>query len=143
MMKTTNMTTAYALQSRKKKISLQEKNYETALAEAIDAAFAPLGSTITQLIYTYIEKTFKIKKQEIPNRPKEFAEAIEQIFGEGAKLIEIRIIKELHKRIRDFVHIPKKRKLEFTEYLIDLRAFLRVQKLRFHRSVNVAGASFL
>ncbi|MGB9915640.1 MAG: hypothetical protein ACPLOC_08885 [Candidatus Bathyarchaeales archaeon] len=129
MMKTTNMTAAYALPSRKKKISLQEKNYETALTEAIEAAFAPLGPTITQLIYAYMEKTFKIKKQEIPNRTKEFTKAIEQIFGEGAKLIEIRIIGELHKRIQDFVHIPKKRKLEFTEYLTDLRAFLRVQKL--------------
>lgn len=129
MMETININTAYTLQHRKKKINLQEKNYETALTEAIDAAFAPLGSTITQLVYTYIEKTFKINKQEIPDRTKEFAEAIEQIFGEGAKLIEIRIIKELHKEIQDFVHIPRKRNLEFAEYLTDLRAFLRRQKL--------------
>lgn len=125
-MKTT--TSTRTIQIYKRKTSPQEKNDAT-LLEAIDAALAPLGKNITQTIYTCMEKTFKIKKQEILHKHKEFTEALEQMLGEGAKLIEIKIIEELHKRIKDFMHCPKKGKLEFTDYLTDLHAFLKLQRL--------------
>jgi len=127
MTKTTTTNTTCTIQLHKKKHNQKQKNYENTLIEAIDAAFAQLGPNITKTIYFRMEKTFKIKKQELPHKIQEFTEAIEQIFGAGAKLIEIRIIKELHKRIPIFMHLPKKRKLDFIEYVTDLQAFLRVQ----------------
>lgn len=129
MTKTTNLKTTCILQLHKKKHKPQERSFETTMIEAVDAAFAPFGQSSKQVIYFHLEKTFNIKKQEIPYKIEEFTDAIEQIFGAGAKLIEIRIIEALHARIQDFVYFPKKANLTFTEYVDDLRAFLRMQKL--------------
>jgi hypothetical protein len=127
MTKTTRLCTTCTLQLRKKENEPRKNSFETTIIEAVDEGFAPFGHSSKQDIYFYLENTFKIKKQEIPYKIEEFADAIEQIFGAGAKLIEIRIIEALHKRIQDFVHLPKKRELVFTEYVANLRAFLRLQ----------------
>ena len=129
MTKTTNLNTIYTLQLHKAKQKPHEKSFETAMIEAVDDGFATLGHSSKQVIYFHLENTFKIKKPEIPYKIEEFADAIEQIFGAGAKLIEIRIIEALHERIQDFVHFPKKGNLVFTEYVANLRAFLRLQTL--------------
>jgi hypothetical protein len=127
MTKTTHLSTTYTLQLRKKKHKPHENSFETAILDAVDAGFAPFGRFGKQVIYIQLENTFKIKKQEIPYKIEEFADAIEQIFGTGAKLIEIRIIEALHERNQDFVHFPKKGELAFSEYVGDLRSFLRPQ----------------
>ena len=127
MTKTTNLNTTCTLQLRKKKHKPHENSFEAAMIEAVDDSFSPFGHSSKQAIYFQLENAFKIKKQEIPCKIEEFADAIEQIFGAGAKLIEIRIIEALHERIQDFVHFPKKGDLVFTEYVANLRAFLRLQ----------------
>ena len=127
MTKTARLRTTCTLQLRKKKHKPRENSFETAIIEAVDEGFSPLGHSSKQAIYCNLENTFKIKKQEIPYKIEEFADAIEQIFGAGAKLIKIRMIEALHERIQDFVHFPKKGDLVFTEYVANLRAFLRLQ----------------
>lgn len=127
MTKTRNLNTTCTLQLRKKKQKPRENSFEATIIEAVDESFSLFGHSSKQAIYFQLENAFKIKKQEIPCKIEEFADAIEQIFGAGAKLIEIRIIEALHKRIQDFVHLPKKRELVFTEYVANLRAFLRLQ----------------
>jgi hypothetical protein len=127
MTKTTNLSTTCTLQLRKKKHKPRQNSFETAIIEAVDAGFAPFDQSGKQAIYIHLESTFKIKKQEIPYKIEEFADAIEQIFGAGAKLIEIRILEVLHERNQDFAHFPKKGELAFTEYVDDLRSFLRPQ----------------
>ena len=127
MTKTTNLNITCTLQLRKKKHKPRENSFETAMIEAVDEGFSPFGHSGKQAIYFQLENTFKIKKQAIPYKIEEFADAIEQIFGAGVKLIKIRIIEALHERIQDFVHFPKKGDLVFTEYVANLRAFLRLQ----------------
>lgn len=127
MAKTRNLNATCKLQLRKKKHKSRENGFEAAMIEAVDESFSPFGHSSKQAIYFHLENTFKIKKQGIPYKIEEFEDAIEQIFGAGAKLIEIRIIEALHERIQDFVHFPKKADLVFTEYVANLRAFLRLQ----------------
>jgi hypothetical protein len=127
MTKTIHLSTTCTLQLRKKKHKLRENSFETAILDAVDEGFAPFGHSSKQALYIHLENTFKIKKQEIPYKIEEFADAIEQIFGAGAKLIEIRILEALHERNQDFVHFPKKGELAFAEYVDDLRSFLRPQ----------------
>jgi len=127
MTKTRNLNTTCTLQLRKKKQKPRENSFEAPIIEAVDESFSPFGHSSKQAIYFHLENTFKIKKREIPYKIEEFADAIEQIFGAGAKLIKIRIIEALHKRIQGFVHFPKKGDLVFTEYVANLRAFLRLQ----------------
>lgn len=86
--------------------------------EAVDEGLASLGDSPKQAIYFYLEKTFKIKRSEIPNRIDEFANALEQIFGHGAKLVEIQIMKLLYEKVgQAFVYFPEKDDLLFTEYM--------------------------
>jgi hypothetical protein len=127
MAKTTNLNTTCTLQLRKEKHKPRENSFETAMIKAVDQSFSPFGHSSKQAIYFHLENTFKIKKQEIPCKIEEFVDAIEQIFGAGAKLIEIRIIETLHERIEDFVHLPKKGELVFTEYVANLRAYLKLR----------------
>ena len=92
--------------------------------EAIDESFSSLSNLDKQEIYFHLENAFKIKKQEIPCKIEDFADALEQMFGIGAKLIEIRIIEALYQRIPDFMFYSKKGAVIFKEYVVSLRTFL-------------------
>ena len=92
--------------------------------EAIDESFSSLSNLSKQEIYFRLENAFKIAKEEIPCRTRDFADAIDQMFGIGAKLIEIRIIEALHKRIPNFTITPKMGVLTLGEYIASLHTYL-------------------
>jgi len=99
------------------------------MLEAIDEALSFLGESAKRAIYYHLEEKFKIRREEIPLRIDDFAEAIEEIFGMGAKIIEIQIMKSLYKKIGcNFKYVPKEKNLLFTAYLKALRNHFR--KLR-------------
>jgi len=124
MAKATNPNTTCILQLSIKNQNLSEDKFKVAIMEAIDESFSSFSKLDKQEIYFYLEKVFKIKKQEIPCKIESFVDANEKIFGVGAKLIEIRIIEALHKRIPDFMFYPKKGTVIFKEYVDSLRAYL-------------------
>src|SRR3989304_7537998 len=87
--------------------------FEELLAEAVDEGLSSLGDSAKQAIYFHLEKTFSIEKQNIPNKFEEFTNAIEKIFGLGAKTLEIRIIKSLYEKVgRDFKYFPEKENIQ-------------------------------
>jgi hypothetical protein len=100
-------------------------DYESAIMDIVDESLSSFGNSFRQVIYFQLENTFHIKKQEIPFRIHEFAAAIEELFGVGAKLIEIRIVKALHDRFEGFIYFPEMENLVFAEYVEGLRCFLR------------------
>jgi len=120
----TNLKTTCILQLRKNKQKTNEDKFKAAMTEAVDESLSSFSSLDKQNIYSQLENAFKIKKQEIPSKIENFAVAIEQMFGVGAKLIEIRIVEAIHKRVQDFVFFPKKGDVVFKEYVASLRAFL-------------------
>jgi hypothetical protein len=92
--------------------------FEEILLEAIDEGLALLGESSKQTIYFHLEKSFNMHKQDIPHRIEEFTDAIEDIFGAGAKIIEIQIMKCLFKKVGySFKHYPKQKRLTFKEYI--------------------------
>ena len=76
-----------------------DPEFDALLLEAIDEALSALGDSIMQTVYFHVEKSFHIKKHEIPYRLGAFTKAIESIFGVGANFIEILIMKKLHKKV--------------------------------------------
>ena len=93
-------------------------DFEKLLLEAVDEGLSSLGDSPKQAVYFYLEKTFKIKKMDIPDKIDEFTNAIEKIFGHGAKHLEIQIMKRLYEKIgRTFKYFPEKDDLLFTEYM--------------------------
>ena len=98
--------------------SLRNRGFKKLLLEAVDEGLSFLGDSSTQAIFLHLEKTFKIKKQDIPNKIEEFTNALEKIFGPGAQLLEIQIMKYLYEKVgHDFEYFPEKDELLFTEYV--------------------------
>ncbi len=94
------------------------RGFKKLLLEAVDEGLSSLGDSAKLAIYVYLEKNFKIKKQQIPNKINEFTNAIEKIFGNGARHLEIQIMKCLYEKVgHDFKYFPKKDDLLFTEYI--------------------------
>lgn len=97
-------------------------DFKKLLLEAVDATLSPLGDSSKQAIYFHLEKNFTIKKQDIPNKIEEFTNAIEEIFGDGAKILEIEMIKHLYmKGGSSFEYSPAKDELLFVEYIDAVR----------------------
>ena len=98
--------------------------FETALTEAIDDVLSAFGNTNKQAVYRHLENRCGLKKEAIPFKIEDFANAIEQIFGSNAKLIEIKILERLHAKYRDFSYVPKKGELNFVEFVYNLQHHL-------------------
>lgn len=96
---------------------MTEPEFEALLLEAIDEALFVLGDSVTQTVYFHLERSFNIKKDEIPYRLGTFTQAIENIFGAGAKFIEILIMKKLHKKVEGVLKWNESERFGFTEYV--------------------------
>jgi hypothetical protein len=78
--------------------------FEQLINETIDNVFSSLGTMCKQAIYEYLEEKYELKKNDIADHTMEFSEALEQIFGDAAALIEIQIMKELCRKVPQFKH---------------------------------------
>ncbi|MEJ5327342.1 MAG: hypothetical protein WHU54_03715 [Candidatus Bathyarchaeia archaeon] len=78
----------------------QAKSFEQILLEAIDDALSSLGENIKTAIYFHVEKSFNVKRDEIPKRLTDFLDALERIFSIGARHLEILFMKSIHEKIR-------------------------------------------
>jgi hypothetical protein len=91
--------------------------FDKILLRAIDEALNSLGESVRQAIYFHIEDKFGIIKNEIPEKLQQFQGGLKEIFGAGAQVIEILIMKNLHIKIGYPRVTVKNKKLEFIEYL--------------------------
>jgi hypothetical protein len=98
--------------------------FETAVTEAIDDGLSAFGVANKQTIYRHIENRYGIKKEEIPFKIADFANAIEETFSSVAKVIEVKIIEKLHAKNKDFYYVTKKDELNFTEFISCFQRFL-------------------
>lgn len=122
---TTNKITRYKLQNEEKREKAKDL-FNLIILKAVDETLTVFGQRCKHALYHHFRHAFQIKKQEIPSKIENFAEALEQIFGAAAKLIELRIIETLHKKIPHHIYAPKVKDLVFTEYIADLRNFYLV-----------------
>jgi nucleoside-diphosphate-sugar epimerase len=96
---------------------LSKRSFEKLLLEAVDEGLSSLGDSAKYAIYFHLEKTFNINKRDIPHKIEEFADAIEKIFGLGAKPVEILIMQRLYEKVGGAVEYPVQKDLVFTEYV--------------------------
>jgi len=128
---TQNFETVTEISELKKRTGLKPKNreaekktmkFEEVLLEAIDEGLSLLGESSKQAVYFHLEKTFQMNRLDIPYRIEEFTDAIEKIFGTGAKILEIQIMKCLFKKVGYKVkHYPKQKNITFTEYIVAVK----------------------
>jgi hypothetical protein len=72
--------------------------FQKILVEAVDESLSSLGESPKQSILFHLENTFKIKKQEIPDKIASFDVALQKIFGPGANFLEMLIVKKLSEK---------------------------------------------
>jgi DNA topoisomerase IA len=101
-------------------------SFEKLLLEAVDEGLSSLCSSSKQAVYSLLENMFNISKRNIPYKIEEFADALEKIFGFGAKPIEILIMQRLYEKVGGVVEYPQQKDLAFTEYVAVARqSFLK------------------
>ena len=100
------------------------ETFDELFLQAVDEAFLILGEQNKQLIYNYLEKSHGISKEAIPINMQQFGEAIEGVFGEPARLIEIEIMRALHRKVPSFIYDVGENSLSFVGYVLALRVFL-------------------
>ena len=102
-------------------------DFQRIMLEAVDEAFSSLGKRARKLIYFQLKNSFGLTRESIPAEIGKFAWALEEIFGPGAGLLEIQIMKQLYKKIGTKIkYYPKQENLTFVGYLETTRIFLSV-----------------
>jgi hypothetical protein len=96
---------------------LSRKTFEEILLESIDEALSSLGESVKESIYFHLKDKFKISREEIPWRIRDFAEGLEKIFGLGARFLEILIMKRLYARIEQPLEWNESEEFIFVNYV--------------------------
>ena len=112
-------------------ISVDRKNssrvvFEQLLNETIDNVFSSLGTVCRQAIYDYLEEKYELKRNDIAGHIMEFSEALEQIFGGAAALLEIQMMRRLCRKVPQFKHRPEGA-LTFPDYANALSHFIETR----------------
>ncbi|MEM3506709.1 MAG: hypothetical protein QW589_04010 [Candidatus Bathyarchaeia archaeon] len=76
-----------------------KETFNKILIEAIDDGLLSLGLSVRHAIYWHLEKKTLIKKAEIPYRLEVFLKGLHSIFGPGASIIEMLIVKKLYEKL--------------------------------------------
>ena len=114
--------------------------FEEILLEAVEEVLSSLGLPVKNAVYFYLEKSFGLKRHDIPYKIEKFANAIEEIFGVGAKLLEIQIMKSLYKKVGQKLRYVPKHELNFVRYVKAVRNKYRNLK---NKEIEVVYATFL
>ena len=80
--------------------------FEELVNEAIDNVLSSLGTGCRETIYDCMEKKYELKKDDAADHISEFSEALEQIFGGAAALLEIEIMRRLCQKVARFRYSP-------------------------------------
>jgi KaiC/GvpD/RAD55 family RecA-like ATPase len=74
-------------------------NVEEAMLDAIDRGLLALGKVVRDTIYDRFDRMYQLRREEIPTKLDAFHEALQTMFGAGAKVIETQIAKGFSARL--------------------------------------------
>lgn len=95
------------------------KDFEKLFIEAVDEGLNVLGESGRQMIFFHLEKSYSIKRHEIPKKPEAFAAGLEKIFGAGASVLEKLIVKSLYSKLG--LKYEDKESRSFADYVNDVK----------------------
>ena len=91
--------------------------FEEILLRAVDESLTSLGQSVRHAVFYHLENKFKVPRDDIPKRVKDFADGIEKIFGAGAQFLEILIMKKLYEKIGQPLEWNKTKEFSFVDYI--------------------------
>lgn len=95
------------------------QEFNETLLSAIDTTFQSLGESCRQAIYFYLETTFRVEREKIPDKIAEFDNAIRAIFKEGAVLLERSILNKLCEKLD--IKPENKSTMDFAKTVLQIR----------------------
>jgi hypothetical protein len=107
---------------------LPKPDFEKLLLEAIDEGLSSLGNSPKEAIYFHLDRSFNIKKEQIPGKIEAFENAIENIFGIGANFLEIIIMKQLYRKVGGAFELNETARLAFAEYVATAKRAFQEKK---------------
>jgi len=100
-------------------VGRQEK-FDELLLDAVDETlkrvFREEGTTV---IYGFINKHFRLKLEEIAEKPEVFSAGLERLLGSAAPVIEKLILNNLYRKLH--LKFAEKKGYEFSDYIEKLR----------------------
>jgi hypothetical protein len=75
---------------------VEPEAFEEALLVAVDFALQGLGDSGQHAFYQGLMEKYDVSREEIPSKFAMFAVALENVFGDAAILLEMRIMQRLH-----------------------------------------------
>jgi len=96
---------------------LPRPEFQNLLLEAVDQGLSVIGESSKLSIYFHLEKSYGIKRQDIPQKTEAFVSAVEKIFGPGAKFIEALVSKGLCEKAGLNIEEDAVKNLSFVEAL--------------------------
>ena len=106
----------------------KSKDFEKIFIEAVDEGLDVLGESGRQMIFFHLEKSYSIKRREIPKKPEAFATGLEKIFGAGASVLEKLIVKSLYSKLG--LKYEDKEERPFADYVKDVKEANDVKEAR-------------
>jgi hypothetical protein len=85
---------------KQQKKAMSNENVDSIILETIDEVLSSLGESLKNEIYFQLWKDFGLNRKNIPSNLAQFSGALEKLLGEGAKILEINFMKELHQKIK-------------------------------------------
>ncbi len=113
-------------------ISLPESEkpcFETELTKSIDDVFSALGENVKQAVYRILQTQYHMSKDQIPSKLETFTDAIDSIFGEAAKLLELKILESLQRKTQGFRYKPNNSEVLFSEWVTAFRKYIDWQAI--------------
>ncbi len=108
------------------KAGSQSVDFDRLLLSAVDSTFSILGGSAANAMFSCL-KNCGLDKESIPQNVERFARMLEEIFGEGAFILESFIIQSLHSEVKEFKYASGRKGLSFPMYLGALHDFLRAK----------------
>jgi hypothetical protein len=72
---------------------------EETLLQAVDEALVIPGEIVRMAIYERIERSYQLRREEIPEKLETFRRALQELLGAGGKVMEKLIVRNLYRRL--------------------------------------------
>ncbi|NIQ07877.1 MAG: hypothetical protein GWO20_19805 [Candidatus Korarchaeota archaeon] len=96
------------------------------LSEAVEDSISSLGDSPKQAVFFYLDKSFQIRKENIPTNIDGFTKALETIFGPGAAYLEKLIARRLYEKLG--LEFKEAENCNFSEYVNNAKKRLLLKR---------------
>ncbi len=105
-------------------MELEPTGFHEVVINALDQVFSAIGSGPKISLYCLLERKYNLRQEDIPERIGDFANAIEQIFGTSALLIELKIMKKIRQMFPLFECKSDNAGFDFNDFMDSFRCYL-------------------